>query len=118
MFKKQRQWIKDHKKEIIVGVVAVGGTALFFFIKDKKINGIRANTNLTLRFLDGFKDDENCWGWRDGRTDVYTSFNMNNPGLAISDLGKLGDLLKEKITNLTDETKLNYLNANYNIVRK
>lgn len=117
MFEKQRKWLKEHKREIIVGAAAVGGTALFFLVKDKKISGIRANANLTLRFLDGVDSEEDCFGWR-GKSDVYTNINLNKPDLAISDLGKLGELLKEKIPNLVDETKINHLQANYSIMRK
>ena len=44
--KEVKQWIKGHKKEIIICVVAAGGTALYFIRKEKKIqtaNFIRKN---------------------------------------------------------------------------
>ena len=34
--KKVKQWMKDHKKEIVVFVVAAGGTALYVLEKRKR----------------------------------------------------------------------------------
>lgn len=39
--KEVKQWIKDHKKEIIICVMAAGGTALYFIRKEKKIKGVK-----------------------------------------------------------------------------
>ena len=51
---KVKQWIKDHKKEIIVGAVAAGGTALYFMVKEK---------------------EEECFGWR-SKSNLHTNINL------------------------------------------
>lgn len=114
--KKVKTWLKEHKKEIIVGAVAAGGTALYFLTKQKKV-GVKAGLNLTLRFLDGVEDDEECFGWR-GKSDIYTNINLNKPDLTVADLGKLGDMLKEKLPMIAGDAKVNHLSANYSLLRK
>lgn len=113
---KVKQWIKDHKKEIIVGAVAAGGTALYFMAKEKKI-GVKAGINLSLRFLDGINNEEECFGWC-SKSDLHTNINLNKPDLTLSDLGKLGDMLREKMSMISEDTKVNYLSANYRLLKK
>lgn len=114
--KKVKQWIKDHKKEIIVGAVAAGGTALYFMAKEKKV-GVKAGINLSLRFLDGINNEEECFGWR-SKSNLHTNINLNKPDLTLSDLGKLGDMLREKMPMISEDTKVNYLSANYSLLKK
>ena len=114
--KKVKTWLKEHKKEIIVGAVAAGGTALYFFANQKKV-GVKAGLNLTLRFLDGIDNDDEYYGCRT-LSDVYTNINLNKPDLSISDCGKLGEVLKEKLPAIAKDTKINYLSANYSQFNK
>lgn len=114
--KKVKQWMKDHKKEIIIGVVAAGGTALYFIRKEKKIKGIKAGLRLTLEFLNGEEDGD----YYDSRSknNLYTNLNLNNPGYTVGDLGKIGEELMKNIPSLTKDVPINHLNANFNIVKK
>ena len=104
--KKVKQWMKDHKKEIVVFVVAAGGTALYFLRKGKKIKSVEAGLRLSFEFLDG-KDSE-----------CYTNLTLREPGYTVGDLGKIGEELMKKITSLTKDVPINHLNANFNIVKK
>lgn len=112
---KVKQWVKDHKKEIIVGAVAAGGTALYFLAKQKKITGFKAGLSLNLRFLEG--DIDGCFE-KNGSRDFYASVNLNNPELTFADLGKLGDILKENLPMIAGDVKVDHLSANYNLFRK
>lgn len=112
--KKVKTWFSEHKKEIIIGALAAGGTAFYFVAKEKGFR-VQAVIRLTLRFLDGPNEDE--FGWKDNR-EIYTSFNMNNPDLSISDLGKFGDLLREKIPQISDATRIDNISANYTFKTK
>lgn len=103
---KVKKWFKDHKKEIIVGVVAVAGTAVL--MRTKKVYA-KANLSIGLNFLDG-SDDDGPFFRRGGN---YTNINMSKPGLKISDLGKLGETLLEKIPDLTKDSLVNHLNCSY-----
>ena len=114
--KKVKQWIKDHKKEIIVGAVATVGTALYFMTKEKEVC-VKAGINLSLRFLDGVNNEEECFGWR-SKSNLHTNINLNKPDLTLSDLGKLGDMLRENIPMISEDTKVNYLSANYSLLKK
>lgn len=114
--KKIKAWLKKHKKEIIVGVVAASGTAIYFLVKENKV-GIKAGINLSLRFLDGF-DNEEEWYCQNGRSDLYTNINLNKPDLTLSDLGKLGDVLKENIPMIMEDSKINRITVNYNQLKK
>lgn len=115
--KKVKVWLKEHKKEIIVGAVAAGGTALYFLAKQKKITGVKAGLSLNLRFLEGEEDIDGCFG-RSGSRDLYASVNLNNPDLTFADLGKLGDMLKEKLPMIAGDVKVDHLSANYSLLRK
>lgn len=114
--KKAKQWIQKHKKEIIVGALAAGGTAAYFLIKDKKNKGLKAGVHLIFEFING-DEDADFYGLR-SKSDVYTSLNLHKPGLTVGDLGKLGEELKKNIPSLTDDLPINHLSANYNIIRK
>lgn len=114
--KRVKQWIKDHKKEIIIGVVTAGGTALYFMAKEKKV-GVKAGINFSLRFLDGVNNEEECFAWR-SKSNLHTNINLNKPDLTLSDLGKLGDMLREKMPMISEDTKVNYLSANYSLFKK
>lgn len=114
--KKVKQWMKDHKKEIIVFVVAAGGTALYFLGKGKKIKGVKAGLRLSFEFLDG-EEDGDYYGLR-SKSDLYTNLNLHNPGYTVGDLGKIGAELMKNIPSLTKDVPINHLNANFNIIKK
>lgn len=111
---KIKTWLKNHKKEIIVGAMAAGGTTLFFLMKERNIKGIKCCLKLNLGFLKDLEDDDGYYGLHK-RNDAYTNINVHKPGLKISDMGKLGDELLRCIPSLTKDAELNHLNANYNI---
>ena len=113
---KVKQWIKDYKKEIIVGALAAGGTALYFMAKEKEVC-VKAGINLSLRFLDCVNNKEECFGWR-SKSNLHANINLNKPDLTLSDLGKLGDMLREKVPMISEDTKVNYLSANYSLLKK
>lgn len=107
--KKVKQWIKDHKKEIIIYAVAAGGTALYFIGKEKKIKGVTAGLRLTFEFLEG---DEDCSRLR-AKNNLYTNLNLHKPGYTVGDLGKVGAELMKNIPSLTKDVPINCLNANF-----
>ena len=111
--KKVKEWLKKHKKEIIVGVAAAGCTALYFLAKQKNV-GVKASLNVMLRFLDG--EDDEQYGYH--KNDVYSSINLNKPDLSMEDLGKLGDILKNSFPNMAAGTKLAHISANYSETSK
>ena len=114
--KKVKQWVKDHKKEIIIGAVAAGGTALYFLGKEKNIKGVKAGLRLSFEFLDG-EEDGDYYGLR-SKSDLYTNLNLHKPGYTVGDLGKIGEELMKNIPSLTKDVPINHLNANFNIVKK
>lgn len=104
---KVKSWIKNHKKEILVGLAAAGGTALYFIAKKKM--GMKAILSLRLGFLDG--DDEfGRFGWSN---EISTNYCMDNPDLTISDLGNFGNMIKERIPSIDESTKISNFNVNY-----
>lgn len=113
--KKVKQWMKDHKKEIIIGVVAAGGTALYFLGKEKKIKGIKAGLRLTFRFLNEEEDGD----YYDSRSknNLHTNLTLHNPGYTVGDLGKIGAELMKSIPSLTKDVPINCLNAYFNTVK-
>lgn len=113
--KKIKQWVKDHKKEIIIGAVAAGGTALYFLGKEKKIKGVKTGLRLSFEFLNG-EEDGDYYGLR-SKSDLYTNINLHNPGYTVGDLGKIGAELMKNIPFLTKDVPINRLNANYNIIK-
>lgn len=111
---KIKQWIKNHKKDIAIGITAAGGTALLFLIKEKKLKSlVKGGLRLTLDLLDGY--DEDYPSYRGEPAQLHTILNLRKPNLTVGDLGKVGDLLKEKIPNITNDMKIDYLNTNYNL---
>lgn len=125
--KEIKQWIKDHKKEIIICVVAAGGTALYFIRKEKKIKGSKSGLRLTFEFLNGGNDGdgEYDYGLRSKsnhpKSDIYTNLNLHEPGYTVGDLGKFGLELMKNIPSLTKDVPINHLNANFtnfNIIKK
>ena len=114
--KKVKQWVKDHKKEIIIGAVAAGGTALYFLGKEKKIKGVKAGLRLSFEFLDG-KEGEDYYA-RLSDSECYTNLTLREPGYTVGDLGKIGEELMKKIPSLKKDVPINRLNANYNIIKK
>ena len=114
--KKVKQWVKDHKKEIIIGAVAAGGTALYFLGKEKNIKGVKAGLRLYFEFLNG-EEDGDYYDLR-SKSDSYTNLTLHNPGYTVGDLGKIGEELMKKIPSLTKDVPINHLNANYNIIKK
>ena len=114
--KKVKQWMKDHKKEIVVCVVAAGGTALYFLRKEKKIKGVKAGLRLSFEFLDG-EEDGDYYGLQ-SNSKCYTNLTLHNPGYTVGDLGKIGEELMKNIPSLTKDVSINHLNANFNIVKK
>lgn len=112
--KKVKQWMKDHKKEIIICVVTAGGTALYFLGKEKKIKGVKAGLGLTFGFLEG---DGDCYDLR-SKSNLYTNLNLHNPGYTVGDLGKIGAELMKNIPSLTKDVPINHLNANFKTVKK
>lgn len=119
--KKVEQWIKDHKKEIIICVVAAGGTALYFLRKEKKIKGAKAELRLSFDFLNGGEDEHCCYGLRPKtnlKSDINTNLNLYEPGYTVGDLGKFGAELMKDIPSLTKDVPINYLNANFNVIKK
>ena len=114
--KKVKQWMKDHKKEIVVFVVAAGGTALYFLGKEKKIKGVKAGLKLSFEFLDG-KEGEDYYA-RLSDSECYTNLTLREPGYTVGDLGKIGAELMKKIPSLTKDVPINRLNANFNVIKK
>lgn len=114
--KKVKQWVKDHKKEIIIGAVAAGGTALYFLGKEKKIKGVKAGLRLSFEFLNG-EEDGDYYGLR-SKSDLYTNLNLHKPGYTVGDLGKIGAELMKNIPSLTKDVPINHLNANFNVIKK
>lgn len=114
--RKVKQWMKDHKKEIVVGAVAAGGTALYFLGKGEKIEGVKAVLRLSFRFLDG-EEDGDPYGIQSKRN-RYTNLTLNNPGYTVGDLGKIGEELMKNIPSLTKDVPINHLNANFNVIKK
>ena len=114
--KKVKQWMKDHKKEIIIGVVAAGGTALYFLGKEKNIKGVKAGLRLSFEFLDG-EEAGDPYGVQ-SKSNCYTNLSLRNPGYTVGDLGKIGAELMKNIPSLTKDVPINHLNANFNIVKK
>lgn len=114
--KKVKQWMKDHKKEIVVFVVAAGGTALYFLGKEKKIKGVKAGLKLSFEFLDG-EEDGDYYGLQ-SNSECYTNLTLREPGYTVSDLGKIGEELMKKIPSLTKDVPINRLNANFNDIKK
>lgn len=112
---KVKEWFKKHKKELIVGALAAGGTALYFMLKEKKV-GIKAGIKLNLQLLDGVADENGYYGGHH-KSDIYTNIIMHKPDLNLSDLGKLGDLLREKVPIITEDTKIDHLSVNYDLVK-
>lgn len=114
--KKVKQWMKDHKKEIIVCVAAAGGTALYFMRKEKKIKGIKAGLRLTFGFLNEEEDGD----YFDSRSknNLYTNLNLHDPGYTVGDLGKIGAELMKNIPSLAKDVPINHLNANFNVIKK
>lgn len=114
--KKVKQWVKDHKKEIIVGAVAAGGTALYFLGKEKKIKGVKTGLRLTFEFLNG-EEDGDYYGLQ-SKSDRYTNLTLHKTGYTVGDLGRIGEELMKSIPSLTKDVSINHLNANFNIVKK
>lgn len=109
-----KQWLKNHKKEVIICAVTAGGTALYFIEKEKKIKGVKAGLRLTFGFLEG---DEDCYDLR-SKSNLYTNLNLHNPGYTVGDLGKIGAELMKNIPSLTKDVPIDHLNANFNTVKK
>lgn len=91
---KMKKWIKDHKKEIIVGIAAAGVTAAYFLLKDGSVEKLKGHFGISLSFGD-----------RDGmylpyRDDTYTNLTLRNPDFTVADLGKVGEELKNRIGSL------------------
>ena len=114
--KEVKQWIKDHKKEIIICVVAAGGTALYFIRKEKKIKGIKAGLRLTFGFFNE-EEDGDYYALR-SKSNLYTNLNLHEPGYTVGDLGKIGAELMKNIPSLTKDVPINRLNANFSIIKK
>lgn len=113
--KKVKQWMKDHKKEIIICVVAAGGTALYFLKKEKKIKGVKAGLRLSFEFLDG--EDEDYYGLL-SKNNISTNLSLHKPGYTVGDLGKFGVELMKSIPSLTKDVPIDHLNANFHIIKK
>lgn len=113
--KKIKQWMKDHKKEIIVGAVAASGTALYFLSKEKKIKGVRAGLRLSFEFLKG-EDDGDYYG-RQFNSNINTNLNLHKPDYTVGDLGKIGAELMKIIPSLTKDVPINHLNVNYSVIK-
>lgn len=101
-------WFKKHKKEIIIGMVAAGGTALCFLVKEKKIKGVEARLNLSFQFLDG---DADGYGYRDEGTHVH--INIRNSNLNLSNMEEIKKEIMKYIPSLSNDTKLTNLNIDY-----
>ena len=114
--KKVKQWMKDHKKEIIVCAVTAGGTSLYFLRKEKKIKGVKAGLRLSFKFLNS-EEDGDPYGIQ-SKSNRYTNLTLNNPGYAVGDLGKIGEELMKNIPSLTKDVPINHLNANFNVIKK
>ena len=114
--KEVKQWIKDHKKEIIVGVVAAGGTALYFLRKEKKIKGIKTGLRLTFEFLNG-EEDGDYYGLQ-SKSDRYTNLTLHKTGYTVGDLGRIGEELMKSIPSLTKDVPINHLDAIFNNIKK
>lgn len=108
----KKKWIKDHKKEIIVGIAATGATAAYFLLMNESVEKLKGHFGISFSFGD-----------RDGmylpyRGDTsYTNITLRNPGFTVADLGKIGEELKNRIPSLKDETQIGNLIANYTITR-
>ena len=114
--KKVKQWMKDHKKEIVVFVVAAGGTALYFLGKEKKIKGVKAGLRLSFEFLDGEEDGD--YYDIQSKSNHHTNLTLHNPGYTVGDLGKIGAELMKSIPSLTKDVPVNRLSANFNVIKK
>lgn len=108
---KAKNWFMRHKKEIIAGVLASAVTVVLLKAA-KSHDGVKARLNLDLNFATGGKDNDNDWGMGYAKGD-HANININDPGLKISDLGKLGEMLLSNIPMLTDDSAVSRLNCNY-----
>lgn len=116
--KKVKQWMKVHKKEIIIGVAAIGGTALYFLRKEIKNKGVEAVSDLRVSF--GFLNEEkdgDYYGLR-SKSCLYTNLDLNKPGYTVGDLGKIGAELMKNIPSLTKDVPIDHLNANLSVIKK
>lgn len=102
---KIKKWIKDHKKEIIVGIAAAGVTAVYFLKKDDHKKG-----NFEISFSFGDKD-KSFLPYRGD--DEYINLNLRDTKFTVKDLGVVGEELKNRISLLTDDTLIRNINANH-----
>lgn len=109
---KIKEWWKKHKKELLVGALAAGGTAVCFLLKQK---GVDPYARLTLNFQLGTYDDR----WGNPKADTFDSnIYLNKPDLKVKDLGKLGELLKQQFPTLPDDVDLNWVRSTYSVIKK
>lgn len=111
--KKIKQWIKNHKKDIGLFILAVGGTSTFFLIKEGKLKCIHGYFSLNFNI-----STQRAGGYNLNDSTFYQSFNLDDPDISVGDLGKLGDVLKKYISGIGDETKLTTVSASFNDVIK
>lgn len=107
-----KEWWKKHKKELLVGVLAAGGTAVCFWLKGK---GVDPYARLSLGLQIGSLDER----WGNPKANTFDSnIYLNKPDLKVRDLGKLGELLKQQIPTLPDDVGLDWVRSSYSITRK
>lgn len=104
--KQCKSWIEEHKKEIIVGAIAVYGTLVYCRFNDnqkrKLKNGVALNLNVLSDLLIG--EDKAC-------NIEFSNVNINNVGLKLSDAGKLGKLIMASLPGVDKNTEIKWISA-------
>lgn len=112
-YEEVKEWFKKHKKEIIVGAAAIGGAAFYFLIKNK--SSVRANLSFNIHF-DSNDGLSTCY---DRYNKDYYNFTLNSLNLGLADLGRLGEMIAEKLPIVkTDNAHISSITGTYSTCNK
>lgn len=112
------QWIKEHKKELIIGTVSAVGVGVLGYFGVKRLTKNPDQVTFIPRYVSGtkFKGEEfieahleaatvtEAWKefWEGGSETTNLILNDFKP----ADIGKLGEELIEKVPGVTEDTVL------------